>query len=76
MPKNIPTICHATAPTSHPAQLSKNPANAIFSGSGTGLGPRVFAINGVYCMIYAGLKGSGWNRVLAVQRGLAVAKMT
>ena len=139
---NVPTICHATAPTSNPAQVSKNPANPIFSGSGQAwdcegvreaeilrdtdyfhifyggydgsvwaighvrtrdfhsfepnphnpiftpssdpeawdsdglLTPQVFTINGVYYMIYAGLKGSGWNRVSAVHTGLAVAKPT
>ena len=36
------------------------------------LPPQVFAMNGTYYMIYAGLKGSGWNRVSAVQTGLAV----
>ena len=38
------------------------------------LTPQVFAINGTYHMIYAGLRGSGWNRVSAVGTGLAVAK--
>ena len=31
---NVPTICHATAPTSDPAQVTKNPANPVFCGSG------------------------------------------
>ena len=35
---NVPTICHATAPTSDPAQVTKNPANPVFSGSGPGVG--------------------------------------
>jgi GNAT superfamily N-acetyltransferase len=30
--------------------------------------------NGAYSMIYAGLRGSGWNSVSEVQTGLAVAK--
>jgi len=37
------------------------------------LKPQVFAMNGTYDMIYADLKGSGWNRVSAMQTGLAVA---
>ena len=137
---NVPTICHATAPTSDPAQVTKNPANPVFCGSGQAwdrygvreaeilkgpnyfhlfyggydgkvwtighvrtrdfrtfepnphnpiftpatdadawdcdglLTPQVFAIDGTYYMIYAGLRGSGWNRVSAVGTGLAVAK--
>ena len=137
---NVPTICHATAPTNDPAQVTKNPANPVFCGSGLAwdrygvreaeilkgpsyfhlfyggydgkvwtighvrtrdfrtfepnphnpiltpatdadawdrdglLTPQVFAINGTYYMIYAGLRGSGWNRVSAVGTGLAIAK--
>ena len=138
---NVPSICHATAPTSNPAQVTKDLANPVFSGSGQAwdscgvreaeilkgpdffhifyggydgrrwsighvrtrdfrtfepnphnpiftpstdpdawdcdglLTPQVFAMNGTYYMIYAGLKGSGWNRVSAVQTGLAVAEV-
>ena len=58
-----------------------NPHNPIFTPSTDPdawdcdglLTPQVFAMNGTYYMIYAGLKGSGWNRVSAVQTGLAVA---
>ena len=137
---NVPTICHATAPVSEPARVTKNPANPVFTGSGQAwdrygvreaeilrgpgyfdlfyggydgavwaighvrtrdfrtfepnphnpiftpaadpqawdsnglLTPQVFAMNGAYYMIYAGLKGTGWNRVSAVQSGLAVAR--
>ena len=137
---NVPTICHATAPTSDPAQVTKDPANPVFSGSGQAwdrygvreaeilkgpsyfhlfyggydgevwaighvrtrdfrtfepnphnpiftpatdadawdrdglLTPQVFAMNGSFYMIYAGLRGSGWNRVSAVGTGLAIAK--
>ena len=31
---NVPTICHATAPISDPAHVTKNPFNPVFSGSG------------------------------------------
>jgi hypothetical protein len=31
---NVPTICHATAPVSDPAQVKKDPANPVFTGSG------------------------------------------
>jgi len=137
---NVPTICHATAPVSDPARVTKNPANPVLTGSGQAwdrygvreaeilrgpgyfdlfyggydgavwaighvrtrdfstfepnphnpiftpaadpqawdsnglLTPQVFAMNGTYYMIYAGLKGTGWNRVSAVQSGLAVAR--
>ena len=137
---NVPTICHATAPISDPAHVTKNPVNPVFSGSGQGwdrygvreaeilkgpgyfdifyggydgtewtighvrtrdfikfepnphnpifrpssntqawdnsglLTPQVFVTNSTYYMIYAGLKGTGWNRVSEVQSGLAVAR--
>ncbi len=137
---NVPTICHATAPTGDPARVTKDPANPVFSGSGQAwdsegireaeifkdahffhlfyggydgetwaighvrtrdfrtfepnpynpiftpasdaeawdssglLTPQVFAMNGEYYMIYAGLKGTGWNRMSEVQSGLAVAR--
>jgi hypothetical protein len=32
-------------------------------------------MNGAYYMIYAGLKGTGWNRVSEVQSGLAIARI-
>ena len=59
-----------------------NPHNPIFTPATDAdawdrdglLTPQVFAINGTYYMIYAGLRGSGWNRVSAVGTGLAVAK--
>ena len=38
------------------------------------LTPQVFVMNSTYYMIYAGLKGTGWNRVSEVQSGLAVAR--
>ena len=138
---NVPSICHATAPTSDPARVTKNTANPVFRGSGQSwdrygvreaeifkgpsyfhlfyggydgkmwaighvrtrnfltfeanphnpiftpaddpdawdsnglLTPQVFAMNGSYYMIYAGLKGSAWNDVSEVQTGLAVAKI-
>ena len=59
-----------------------NPHNPIFTPATNAdawdcdglLTPQVFAINETYYMIYAGLRGSGWNRVSAVGTGLAVAK--
>ena len=138
---NVPTICHATAPVSDPAHVTKNPANPVFCGSGQAwdrygvreaevlkgpgyfdlfyggydgavwtighvrtrdfiefepnphnpiftpssdpqawdssglLTPQVFVMNGAYYMIYAGLKGTGWNRVSEVQSGLAIARI-
>jgi len=137
---NVPCICHATALTSDPARIAKDPANPVFSGSGQGwdrcgvreaeilkgpsyfhifyggydgevwaighvrtrdfctfepnphnpiftpsidsdawdcdglLTPQVFEMNGAYYMIYAGLKGIGWNHESEVQTGLAVAR--
>jgi len=137
---NIPTICHATAPTYDPVQVTKDPVNPVFSGSGLDwdrhgvreaeilkgpeyfhifyggydgemwaighvrtrdfrsfepnphnpiftpsndpdawdrdglLTPQVFQMNGDYYMIYAGLRGQGWNGVSEVQTGLAVAR--
>ena len=59
-----------------------NPHNPIFKpasdpeawdSSGL-LTPQVFAMNGEHYMIYAGLKGTGWNRMSEVQSGLAVAR--
>ena len=62
-----PTICHATAPTSDPAVVTKDPANPIFKGSGEmwdscGVreaeifkGPRYFHI------FYGGYDGEVWR---------------
>lgn len=61
------TMCHATAPTSHPALVRKNPANPVFTGSGetwdskavreTELfkGPEYFHI------LYGGYDGEVWR---------------
>ena len=61
------TMCHATAPTSDPAVVTKNPANPVFTGSGqtwdskavreTELfkGPQYFHI------IYGGFDGEVWR---------------
>ena len=139
---NVPTICHATAPTRDPSQVTKDLANPVFTGSGQAwdrwgvreaeilkgpvyfhifyggydgkawsvghvrtrdfrtfepnphnpvltpskdpqawdsnglLTPQVFAIDGDYYMLYAGLKGSAWNDVSQVQSGLAIARPT
>ena len=61
------TMCHATAPTSNPAAVTKNPANPVFTGSGqvwdrqavreTELfkGPQYFHI------LYGGYDGEVWR---------------
>jgi predicted GH43/DUF377 family glycosyl hydrolase len=61
------TMCHATAPTSNPAAVTKNPANPVFKGSGkhwdhravreTELfkGPQYFHI------LYGGFDGKTWR---------------
>ncbi len=61
------TLCHATAPTSDPASVTKNPANPVFKGSGRAWdrravretelfkGPRYFHI------LYGGFDGSIWR---------------
>lgn len=60
-------MCHATAPTSNPAMVTKNPANPVFTGSGetwdskavreTELfkGPQYFHI------LYGGFDGEVWR---------------
>jgi predicted GH43/DUF377 family glycosyl hydrolase len=129
-----PTFCHATAPTSDPATVTKDTANPVFTGSGQEwdscgvreaeilkgqsyyhlfyggsdgkvwraghvrtrdfrtfepspynpiftpssdpdawdsdgiLTPQVFEVNGVYHMLYAGMKGKEWQTGLAVAR--------
>jgi predicted GH43/DUF377 family glycosyl hydrolase len=62
-----PVICHATAPTSDPATVTKDPANPIFEGTGqtwdsSGVreaeifkGPRYFHI------LYGGSDGKVWR---------------
>ena len=61
------TACHATAPTSDPASVTKNPANPVFKGSGQAwdsravreaelfVGPRYFHI------LYGGYDGEVWR---------------
>lgn len=61
------TMCHATAPTSDPAMVTKNPANPVFKGSGQAWdrravretelfrGPRYFHI------LYGGFDGNIWR---------------
>ncbi len=61
------TMCHATAPTSHPALVTKNPANPVFKGSGQAWdsqavretelfkGPQYFHV------IYGGYDGEVWR---------------
>lgn len=138
-PYNNPTICHATAPASNPAAVTKDSANPVFKGSGAAwdrygvreaeilrgpdcfhifyggyngriwqighvrtcdfrtfepnpanpiltpsedpdawdsgglLTPQVFAANGDYHMLYAGLKGKDWGRTAECGSGLAIA---
>ena len=63
-------------------KFEPNPHNPIFRPSSNPqawdssglLTPQVFVMNSTYYMIYAGLKGTGWNRVSEVQSGLAVAR--
>ena len=66
---------HSFEPNPHNPIFTPSPDPEAWDSDGL-LTPQVFTINGVYYMIYAGLKGSGWNRVSAVQTGLAVAKPT
>ena len=61
------TMCHATAPTSDPASVTKNPANPVFTGSGEAWdsqsvretelfkGPQYFHI------LYGGFDGEVWR---------------
>ena len=61
------TMCHATAPTSDPASVTKNPANPVFKGSGQAWdsravretellkGPQYFHI------LYGGYDGKVWR---------------
>ena len=61
------TMCHATAPTSNPASVTKNPANPVFTGSGEAWdsqsvretelfkGPQYFHI------LYGGFDGEVWR---------------
>ena len=61
------TLCHATAPTSDPARVTKDPANPVFAGSGEEWdsravreteifkGPRYFHI------LYGGYDGQTWR---------------
>jgi hypothetical protein len=61
------TMCHATAPTSDPASVTKNPANPVFKGSGKAWdsravretellkGPKYFHI------LYGGYDGKVWR---------------
>ena len=60
-------MCHATAPTSDPASITKNPANPVFTGSGEAWdsksvretelfkGPQYFHV------IYGGFDGEVWR---------------
>ena len=66
-PYNDPTLCHATAPVSDPANVTKNLANPVFKGSGAGWdkygvreaeilkGPEYFHI------FYGGYNGKIWQ---------------
>ncbi|MDP7130131.1 MAG: hypothetical protein QF437_06565 [Planctomycetota bacterium] len=66
-PYNNPTLCHATAPTSDPACVTKDAANPVFKGSGEAWdrygvreteilrGPSYFHI------FYGGYNGSKWQ---------------
>lgn len=62
-----PTICHATAPISDPAGVTKNPGNPVFSGSGQawdGCGVREAEIlkgPEYFHMFYGGSDGEVWR---------------
>ena len=64
---NVPTICHATAPISDPAHVTKNPVNPVFSGSGQGwdrYGVREAEIlkgPGYFDIFYGGYDGTEWT---------------
>jgi predicted GH43/DUF377 family glycosyl hydrolase len=70
------TMCHATAPTSDPAAVTKNPANPVFTPSNDPnawdcdgvLTPQVIEVGDTYYMIYAGKKGNEWQTGLAKTR--------
>ncbi|MBV7330580.1 hypothetical protein KFU94_20515 [Chloroflexi bacterium TSY] len=63
----LPVICHATAPTNDPANVTKNPANPIFKGSGQmwdSQGVReaeIFKGPHYFHILYGGSDGNTWQ---------------
>ncbi|MDE0016762.1 MAG: hypothetical protein OXU51_11275 [Candidatus Poribacteria bacterium] len=61
------TMCHATAPTSDPASVTKNPANPVFTGSGETWDSKsvreteLFKGPQYYHVIYGGFDGEVWR---------------
>jgi len=61
------TMCHATAPTSNPALVKKNPANPVFKGSGKKWDSRcvreteLFKGPEYYHILYGGFDGKVWR---------------
>ena len=66
-PYNDPTLCHATAPASDPAKVTKNLANPIFKGSGADwdkYGVReaeIFKGPEYFHIFYGGYNGKIWQ---------------
>ena len=61
------TMCHATAPTSDPALVTKNPANPVFRGSGQAWDSRsvreteLFKGPQYFHILYGGFDGEVWR---------------
>jgi predicted GH43/DUF377 family glycosyl hydrolase len=61
------TMCHATAPTSDPAAVTKDPANPVFTGSGEAWDSRavreteLFVGPQYYHVLYGGYDGETWR---------------
>jgi len=61
------TMCHATAPTSDPAAVTKNPANPVFKGSGRAWDSRavreteLFKGPQYFHVLYGGYDGKIWR---------------
>jgi predicted GH43/DUF377 family glycosyl hydrolase len=61
------TMCHATAPTSNPALVTKNPANPVFKGSGQAWDSRavreteLFKGPQYFHILYGGFDGKVWR---------------
>ena len=61
------TMCHATAPTSNPASVTKNPANPVFTGSGKAWDSRAVRETELlrgphyFHVLYGGYDGEVWR---------------
>ncbi|MDE0010223.1 MAG: hypothetical protein OXU36_03710 [Candidatus Poribacteria bacterium] len=61
------TMCHATAPTSDPTSVTKNPANPVFTGSGEAWDSRsvreteLFKDSEYFHILYGGFDGEVWR---------------